>query len=241
MRNLLLPLVRFLSFSTLFLTLPAHAQWAVVDVFAQVQWPTQIRTMVEQYNILKAQYEKLRQQVVEAERTNQYITGATGKAWLINGVAEQTERRWLPSSWQDVIAMQKAGLNAGRYSDRLKWYEDRLKTIDSKIIVPGVPGHRANWNYQLSSDHTRAAFSAAEALFDNLDKRLRNVEALNAQIERADSLKQAIDLNSRMLAEQSFISIELARLQSMQLMLLATAQNGNNSGMATRAEFLKTN
>lgn len=225
----------------MFLALPAYAQWAVVDVNAQIQWPTQIRTMIEQYNILKAQYEKLTQQVIEAQRTNQYITGATGKAWLINSVVEQAERHWLPTSWQDVIAMQKAGLNPGRYVDRLRWYEDRLKTIDSKIIVPGVPSHRANWNYQLASDNTRAAFAAAEALFDNLDKRLRNVEALNGQIEQAGSLKQAIDLNSRMLAEQGFISIELARLQSMQLMLLATAQNGSNSGTATRAEFLKAN
>ena len=241
MRNPLVPLIRFLLIATMFLAMPAYAQYAVVDVNAQVQWPTQIRTMVEQYNILKAQYEKLRQQVIEAERTNRSITGATGKAWLINGVAEQAERRWLPASWQDVIAMQKAGLNAGRYADRLKWYEERLITIDDRIIVPSVLGHRANWSYQLSSEHTRAAFAAAEALFDNLDKRLRNVEALNGQIERADSLKQAIDLNSRMLAEQSFISIELARLQSMQLMLLATAQNGSNSGTATRAEFLKTN
>lgn len=241
MRNSLVLFTRFLLIAAMFFTMPVYAQWAVVDVNAQVQWPTQIRTMVEQYNILKAQYEKLRQQVIEAGRTNQYITGATGKAWLINGVAEQAERRWLPSSWQDVIAMQKAGLNAGRYADRLKWYEERLKTIDAKIIVPRLLGHRANWSYQLSSEHTRAAFAAAEALFDNLDKRLRNVEALNGHIERADSLKQAIDLNSRMIAEQSFISIELARLQSMQLMLLATAQNGSNSGTATRAEFLKTN
>ncbi len=241
MRNPLVPLIRFLLIATMFFAMPTYAQWAVVDVNAQAQWPIQIRTMVEQYNILKAQYEKLRQQVIEAERTNQSITGATGKAWLINGVAEQAERRWLPASWQDVIAMQKAGLNAGRYADRLKWYEERLKTIDARIIVPSVLGHRANWSYQLSSEHTRAAFAAAEALFDNLDKRLRNVEALNGQIERADSLKQAIDLNSRMLAEQSFISIELARLQSMQLMLLASAQNGSNSGTATRAEFLKTN
>jgi hypothetical protein len=222
------------------LALPAQAQWAVVDVFAQVQWPTQIRTMIEQYNTLRAQYEKLREQVIEATRTNQYITGATGKAWLLNSAIEQAERRWLPASWQDVIAMQKIGLNPGRYADRLKWYEERLKSIDAKTIVQGIPGHRANWSYQLASEHTRAAFAAAEALFDQLGKRLRNIEALNEQIERADSLKEAVDLNSRMLAEQSFISIELARLQSMQLMLLASAQNGSNSGTATRAEFLKT-
>lgn len=240
MRNPLMPFIRIPLLAILMLALPAHAQWAVVDVFAQVQWPTQIRTMIEQYNTLRAQYEKLREQVIEATRTNQYITGATGKAWLLNGVIEQAERRWLPASWQDVIAMQKIGLNPGRYADRLKWYEERLKSIDAKIIVPGMPGHRANWSYQLSNEHTRAAFAAAEALFDQLDKRLRNIEALNEQIEGADSLKQAVDLNSRMLAEQSFISIELARLQSMQLMLLASAQNGSNSGTATRAEFLKT-
>jgi hypothetical protein len=76
---------------------------------------------------------------------------------------------------------------------------------------------------------------------DQLEKRLRNIETLNAQIERAVSLKQAVDLNTRMLAEQSFISIDLARLQSMQLMLLATSQNGTTSGTATRAEFLRSN
>src|SRR5215475_10439016 len=196
MRNPLLPFIRTLSLATLMTALPAHAQWVVIDVFAQVQWPMQIRAMIEQYNTLKAQYEELRRQVIEVMRTNQYITGATGKAWLLNGVIEQAERRWLPASWEDVIAMQKIGLNPGRYADRLKWYEERLKSIDAKIIVQGVPGHRANWSYQLSSEHTRAALAAAEALFDQLEKRLRNIEALNEQIERADSLKQAVDLNS---------------------------------------------
>jgi hypothetical protein len=220
---------------------PAYAQYAVVDVFARAQWPTQIRTMVDQYRQLRAQYEKLKEQVEEASRTNRHITGVSGIAWLANGASEQADRRWLPTSWQDTVAMHKAGLNPGVYADRQQWYEERLRTIDAKQIVPGAPGHRANWSYGLSSENTRAAFAAAEALFDQLDRRLRNVEALTAHIERADSLKQAVDLNSRMVAEQSFISIELARLQSMQLMLFATTQNGTNSGTATRAEFLKPN
>jgi hypothetical protein len=241
MRELLLAFVKLFSFAWLLAALPAHAQWAVVDVFAQLQWPTQIRTMIEQYNTLKSQYEQLKQQVAQAARTNQNITGTTGKAWLSNGSSEQADRRWIPTSWQDALAMQRAGLNPGRYADLLTWYETRLKTVDAKLIVPGAPDHRANWSYQLSSENTRAALAAAQTLFDQLDRRLRNIEALNAQIERADSLKQAMDLNSRMLAEQSFISIELARLQSVQLMLLATAQNGTNSGTATRAEFLKAN
>jgi regulator of replication initiation timing len=241
MRNPLLPLVRVLSFATLFLALPAHAQWAVVDVFAQVQWPTQIRTMIDQYNTLRAQYETLKQQVTEVMRINQELTGVTGRSALANSLLEQAERRWLPTSWQDVVSLQKAGLNPGRYGDWLKWYEDRLKTIDATLIVPGTPDHRANWSYQLSSENTRAAFASAQALFDQLDKRLRNVETLNQGIEQADSLKQAVDLNSRMLAEQSFLSIELARLKSVQLMLQASAQNGTNSGTATRAEFLGTN
>ena len=233
--------LKYLSLAWLLAALPAHAQWAVVDVFAQLQWPTQIRTMLEQYNTLKAQYQRLTQQLAEASKTNTYITGTTGKAWLANGQAEQADRRWIPTSWQDALAMQRAGLNPGRYADLLTWYEARLKTVEPKFIVPGAPDHRANFSYQLSSENTRAALAAAQALFDQLDRRLRNIEALNAQIERADSLKQAMDLNSRMLAEQSFISIELARLQSVQLMLLATAQNGTNSGTATRAEFLKAN
>ena len=137
--------------------------------------------------------------------------------------------------------MQQAGLNPGRYADRLNWYDQKTKLIDKNTIVPGTSDHRANWSYQLSSANTRAALAAAEALFDQLDNRLRNFEVLNEQIEQAESLKQAVDLNSRMLAEQGFISIELARLQSMQLMLSAAGQNGSNAGTATRAEFLNGN
>jgi hypothetical protein len=182
MRTLLSWLVKLITCVAFILSLPAHAQWAVVDVSAQMQWPTQIRTMIEQYNTLRAQFDKLAEQVRETTRINEQITGVTGKARLANGLVEQAERRWLPTSWQDVIAMQKEGLNPGRYLDRLKWYEERLKTIDAKLIVPGMPGHRANWNYQLSSDNTRAALAAAEGLFDQLGKRLRNVEST----ERAD-------------------------------------------------------
>ena len=241
MPNLALFLSRLLTFIALLYILPAQAQYAVVDIFAQVQWPTQIRTMIEQYNALRAQYDQLTRQVAEATRTNQFITGTTGVAWIANGPAEQTERRWLPPSWQDALAMQQVGLNPGRYADLVRWYQTRLQPVDPKQIVPEAPDHRANWSYQLSSDNTRAAMASAQVLLDQLDKRLRNIEALNAQIERASSLKQAVDLNTRMLAEQSFISIELARLQSMQLMLLATAQNGTNSGTATKAEFLRAN
>ena len=241
MRKLLRHVSRFAFLLTLLVALPAHAQYAVIDVFAQVQWPTQIRTMIEQYNALKAQYDQLTRQVAQATRTNQYITGTTGTAWIANGAAEQAQRRWLPASWQDALAMQKVGLNPGRYADLLKWYETRMQSVDPKLIVQNSPNHRANWSYQLSSDNTRAALASAQTLLDQLDKRLRNIETLNAQIERSDSLKQAVDLNTRMLAEQSFISIDLARLQSMQLMLLATAQNGTNSGTATKAEFLKAN
>src|SRR5512134_461824 len=150
MRTLLSRLFRLIACVTFILSLPAQAQWAVVDVSAQLQWPTQIRTMIEQYNTLRAQFDKLKEQVTETARINQQITGVTGKAWLANGLVEQAERRWLPTSWQDVIAMQKEGLNPGRYLDRLKWYEERLKTIDAKLIVPGLPGHRANWSYQIS-------------------------------------------------------------------------------------------
>ena len=220
---------------------PAHAQYAVIDIFAQAQWPTQIRTMIQQYNALKAQYDQLTRQVTEVTKTNQFLTGSSGSAWIANGSVEQAERRWLPGSWQDALAMQRAGLNPGRYADLLKWYETRLQSVDPKLIVPGAPDHRANWSYQLSSDNTRAAMASAQTLLDQLEKRLRNIETLNAQIERAASLKQAVDLNTRMLAEQSFISIDLARLQSMQLMLLATSQNGTTSGTATRAEFLRSN
>jgi hypothetical protein len=96
MRELLLPLSRFLCFAAQLFALPAHAQYAVIDVFAQLQWPTQIRTMIEQYNALKAQYDQLGRQVSQATRTNQYITGTTGMAWIANGASEQAERRWLP-------------------------------------------------------------------------------------------------------------------------------------------------
>src|SRR6266404_5058769 len=139
MRNPLVPLIRFLLIATMFFAMPTYAQWAVVDVNAQAQWPIQIRTMVEQYNILKAQYEKLRQQVIEAERTNQSITGATGKAWLINGVAEQAERRWLPASWQDATAWQRRGWMAVRNAARQRGTKRRLK--------PSMPGSssRACW------------------------------------------------------------------------------------------------
>ena len=117
-----------------------------------------------------------------------------------------------------------------------------MKTVDAKTHRPRHSGPPSELELPaLQREYPSCAGIRAERSSTNSTSACATSKRSTRRSNGPDSLKQAVDLNTRMLAEQSFISIELARLQSMQLMLLATAQNGTNSGTATRAEFLRAN
>lgn len=203
----------------------ARAQIPVTDVANLGQQIQQFVQMIKEYQVLKQQYDQLKQQYAA-------ITGRYGFGSIFNDPAT---RRWIPGSWQEIVAMQKSG-KFGRFQD---FYEKLLKTMDPEIYksLGKDIDSRTYQSYKLSADATRGAFAAVEALYDSINERLRNIEGLQAQIEGTDNVKAAQDLGNRLLAENAYLNVEMARLSTIQTNLSANAQNMGNQSTAARTEF----
>ena len=219
-------LVRFLVvIGVLFSSHAANAQIPVTDGANLVQQMQQFLQMIKEYQMLKQQYDQLKQQY-------EAITGNYGFGNQFNN---NSNRRWVPGSWQEVVSMQRSG----KFASKQDFYEKLLKTLDPNVYkwLGKDKDSRAYQSYKLSTDATRGAFAAVEALYDSIAERLKNIEGLQAQIESTANVKSAQDLGNRLLAENAYLNVEMARLNTIQTNLSANAQNMGNQATAGRAEF----
>lgn len=191
-----------------------------------------IKQAIMEFQQLKKQYDMLKKQYDEMVAMKDSMTGNYGMGIWLNGIEEETSRRALPQTWQEVVEMQKKGF----YGDLLKHYSDMLPKIDTNFLSANQKD-RDVIGYKMAKDHTQSAFAATEAVYNQLDKRLKTIEELMGQIDQTQNIKQAMDLNSRIVAETGFVSLDLARLNSMQLSLQAVFQNESNRELENHSEF----
>ena len=152
----------------------AQAQIPVTDGANLTQQMRQFLQMVKEYEMLKQQYDQLKRQY-------EAITGRYGFGDQFNNAVS---RRWVPGSWQEVVAMQKSG----KFGSKQDFYEKLLKTVDPliyKALGKDNDG-RMYHAYKLSTDATRGAFAAVEALYDSIGERLKSIEGLQGQIISVD-------------------------------------------------------
>jgi type IV secretion system protein VirB5 len=219
-------LIRFLVvIGVAFSSHAANAQIPVTDGANLAQQMQQFLQMIKEYQVLKQQYDQLKQQY-------EAITGNYGFGTQFNN---NSNRRWVPGSWQEVVSMQRSG----KFASKQDFYEKLLKTLDPIVykVLGKDTDSRAYHSYKLSTDATRGAFAAVEALYDSIAERLKNIEGLQAQIESTSNIKAAQDLGNRLLAENAYLNVEMARLNTIQTNLSANAQNMGNQATAARAEF----
>lgn len=222
-KSVLVGLIACLSFVT---AVPSvYAQFAVIDVANLIQSIQQYLQMVEQIAQLKSQLVELR---------NQYsaITGSYGAGGLLQAESLGAEGI-VPGSWQEVVKLQQAG----KYQSKMDYYEGLMKTVDPSLFAKDRS--RNAGAYQLSYDNTRAAFAVTDATYDAVEIHRRNIEQLIQRIDGTQNIKEATDLNNRLVSENAMLQIAIARLSAVQGNLSASAENDRVQTQATRTELLR--
>ncbi len=222
MRNVKLLLIGLFTFGIMS---PGNAAMPVYDA-------SSLKQAIMEFQQLKKQYDMLKQQYEELVALKDSMTGSYGMGILLNGSEETASRRVLPQTWQEVVEMQKQGF----YGDLLKHYSQLLPSIEPNLISVNAKD-RDVVGYKLSKGYTQSAFASTEAIYNQLDKRLKTIEGLVGRIDQTQNIKEATDLNSRIVAETGFISLEMARLSSLQLSLQAVFQNESNRELENHSEF----
>ena len=217
--------VSLLSASLLLGFQEANAQWAVFDASNLQQSIQQYQQMVEQVTQLKAQLEQLRSQY-------QAITGSYGVGGMLQAEALGAQGI-VRGSWQEVVKLQQAGA----YKTKMDYYEGLMKAVDPGLLQ--ADKSRATDAYKLSYDNTRAAFALTDATYDAVEVHRANIEQLIRRIDSAQNLKEATDLNNRIVSENAMLQVAVARLSAVQGNLSASAQNDRLQSHATRTEMLR--
>ncbi len=207
------------------LTGSAMAQVAVIDASNLQQSIQQYQQMVEQVRQMKAQLDQLRSQY-------EAITGSYGVGAILQSEALAAQSV-VPGSWQDIVKLQQAGA----YKTKMDYYEGLMKAVDPALLETGKS--RSTGAYKLSYDNTRAAFAVTDATYDAVDVHRRNIEQLIRRIDATRNIKEATDLNNRLISENGMLQIAIARLAAVQGNLSASAQNDRLQSHATRTEMLR--
>jgi len=222
-KSVLLIAVACLSFA---IAVPkSYAQFAVIDIANLIQSIEQYLQMIEQLAQLKSQLEQLRNQY-------QAITGSYGIGGI--GQAEALGAQSIvPGSWQEVVKLQQEG----KYQTKMDYYEGLMKTVDPALFA--TDKSRNAGAYKLSYDNTRAAFAVTDATYDAVEIHRRNIEQLVQRIDSTQNIKEATDLNNRLVSENAMLQIAIARLSAVQGNLSASAENDRVQTQATRTELLR--
>ena len=222
-KSVLLIAVACLSFAT---AVPkSYAQFAVIDIANLIQSLEQYLQMIEQLAQLKAQLEQLRNQYQAV--TGSYGVGGIGQSEALGAQAI------VPGSWQEGVKLQQEG----KYGTKMGYYEGLMKTVDPALFASDKS--RNAGAYKLSYDNTRAAFAVTDATYDAVEIHRRNIEQLIQRIDSTQNIKEATDLNNRLVSENAMLQIAIARLSAVQGNLSASAENDRVQTQATRTELLR--
>ena len=84
-----------------------------------------------------------------------------------------------------------------------------------------------------------AAFAVTDATYDSVETHRKNIEQLIQRIDSTQNVKEATDLNNRLVSENAMLQISVARLAAVQNNLNASAANDRVQAQATNAEMLR--
>ena len=205
-----------------FTAIEAKAQGIpVYDASSFAQLVTQLDKMAEDY-------QNQLEQLDEALKQTEAITGTRNAGDLVNGVLEQQLREYLPNTWQDTMNIINAtGLPSGAlgtqgiYNDLITAYDP----VSAAVFVESDPSGPVALSVDRQTSTTYAAMAASEQAYNNINDRIQIYEQLLTELNNSQDLKASVDLQARIAAENGMILSELMRLDAIQMQQKASEDN----------------
>lgn len=175
---------------------------------------------------LKEAYKEEIQKIIE-EQTGHYHLGD-----LLDGDSDVDDWLWAPDAWDDAIE-GLASESPSHYQQLLRDY-DVQHPFDEQALArgaaEGVVEGLAQWH-----GVNRAAMSQATYSYDGLQAHIQRIHELAKKIEQTDNMKAALDLNSRLLVELNYLSVE-----SIHQGVLQNQQAAQHDAMAIEGAVLQS-
>lgn len=184
--------------------------------------------MVTQLNQMSKDYQKQLEQLEQAVKQANAMTGTRNMGSLANGAAQSDLRRYLPNTWEETMHMMSAGgLGAtatgtqGIYSNLLSTYKP-LAGADLMISDPSGTVSKA---FDRRSNTTYAAMATAEQTYNSAETRIGTYEDMLGELNNTTDVKASVDLGSRISAENGLLMSDLLRLNAIQMQQKSAEDN----------------
>lgn len=215
----------------------------VSDVALLANAVEQLKQLKEQYDTLQQTYNNAQQQLSTAQsqldsvnQLKNFNSGHYQFGDLNNSLSDLKSRQWSPNTWDDALR-NVAGGNPERYKELVKAYEKNHKTLDDATFEKGTSKEQLLL-YKQAIDVNKAASVEGTYSYNEINKHLKAVHDLSAQIEKAPNTKSAVDLNSRLLAEIAYIQTQNLKMQTLISQQLA---QGGASDIAIDSQIARFN
>jgi type IV secretion system protein VirB5 len=205
----------------------ANAGIPVIDVSNLAQSIQQVIAWGQQYTQMAQQITTMRDQYTQLTNTYNAMTGNRGLGTLLNGVVDQTARRYLPADGTQ-IGQLSTGVVAGFGSLQatISRYKSSVTSIPGTAFSVGTDAARA-FEARVNSMATQQALG--EAAYTSTAQRTTDLENMISTIGVADDPKAIAEINARIGAQQALIANEATKLQALNYMQQLDAQRNEQA------------
>ena len=129
-----------------------------------------------------------------------------------------------------------SGGNPARYQELVSAYKANHPTLSKSAYEKGASKDKASV-YNEDIQVNRAATVNASYAFNNIKSDLTTIHTLTGKIDQAKNTKAAMDLNSRLVAEDAYIQAQELKMQVLMNQQLAQENADNIADSTLSAEF----
>jgi len=184
--------------------------------------------LIAQVNAMADDYQKQLEQLDEAVRQSNAMTGSRNMGDVANGLLEQQLREYLPNTWQDTMNIINSGNvpngALGTQSIYNDLYND-FSPLSGADLMPSDPTSNVAKAIDRRTGTTYAALSASEQAYNNVPLRMQTYNTLLSELNNSDDLKTSVDLQARIAAENGVALNELMRLNAIRIQQDASIDN----------------
>lgn len=200
---------------------------------------TEVAKTVQEVKLIQNSYQELQQQYNQLQAQYNAMTGQYGWGNWHNTVQDiQQNLEWVPNDWNSALQKLSGG-NPERYQELLTQYQTDHPVLSQTNYQNGAtPESAQNYQNQVATNQVSSATVTGE--FNDIQRHLDQLQQLGAEIENSqqnNTIKSAIDLNSRIELEVAYISMEELRMQAVLNQQTAALSNNQITQETESSEF----
>ena len=206
--------------------------------------PANLAQAVAQVNQMVQQYARQLEQLNEAIRQGDAMTGSRAMGSLLNSSVKSDLRRSLPDDLLDMINLPAAGglgtsatATQGIYNNYITEYDP----ISGADFVYLNPTSEISKSHDRNVGATYANLSASEASYRRATERISNYEQMLNELDASDDVKTTVDLQARIMVENGIALSEMAKMNALRMQLDASNTNFNITNKRRAAQTIRYN